>query len=42
MTECQNWGQVAGLVLHIVIGGLMIFTGSQKILGLVPPEVRLG
>jgi hypothetical protein len=29
---------IAGLVLHILIGGLMIFTGSQKILGLVPLE----
>jgi hypothetical protein len=38
MKERNNWGKIAGLVLHIVIGGLMIFTGSQKILGLVPPE----
>jgi hypothetical protein len=31
-------GQVAGLVLHILIGGLLIFTGSQKVLGSIPPE----
>jgi hypothetical protein len=38
MTECQNWGQVAGLVLHLLIGGLLIVTGSQKVLGSVPPQ----
>jgi hypothetical protein len=38
MKERKNWGKAAGLVLHILIGGLLIFTGSQKILGLVPPE----
>jgi hypothetical protein len=38
MTERKNWGKNAGLVLHILIGGLMIFTGSQKVLGLVPSE----
>src|SRR5262245_17671471 len=38
MNERKNVGQLAGLVLHILIGGLMIFTGSQKILGSVPPE----
>ena len=31
-------GQVAGLVQHILIGGLLIFTGSQKVLGSIPPE----
>jgi hypothetical protein len=38
MKECKNWGKIAGLVLHVLIGGLLIFTGSQKVLGLVPPE----
>ena len=38
MKEQKNWGKIAGLVLHILAGGLMIFTGSQKLLGLVPPE----
>jgi len=38
MKEGKNWGKIAGLVLHILIGGLIIFTGSQKILGSVPPE----
>jgi hypothetical protein len=34
----KNGGMIAGLVLHLLIGGLMIFTGSQKILASVPPE----
>jgi hypothetical protein len=40
----KNWGKIAGLVLHTLIGGLLIFTGSQKVLGSVPPEplVRYG
>jgi hypothetical protein len=44
MKEGNSWGQVAGLVLHLLIGGLMIFTGSQKVFGSVPPEalVRYG
>jgi hypothetical protein len=32
----KNWGKIAGLALHILIGGLLIFTGSQKVLGFVP------
>jgi hypothetical protein len=38
MKEPKNWAKVAGLVLHLLIGGLLIFTGSQKVLGSVPPE----
>jgi hypothetical protein len=38
MNERKNWGKVAGLALHILIGGLMIFTGSEKVLGLIRPE----
>jgi hypothetical protein len=38
MNERKSWGKIAGLVLHLLIGGLLIFTGSQKILGSVPPE----
>jgi hypothetical protein len=34
----KNWGQIAGLVLHVLVGGLLIFTGSQKVLGSAPPE----
>ena len=44
MTGRKNWGQIAGLVLHILIAGLLVFTGSQKVLGPAPPEalVRYG
>ena len=44
MKERKNWGKIAGLVLHVLIGGLLIVTGSQKVLGSVPPEplVKLG
>ena len=38
MNRRKNWGPIAGLVLHILIGGLLIFTGSQKVLGSIPPE----
>jgi hypothetical protein len=44
MNKRNNWGKTAGLVLHILIGGLLIFTGSQKVLGSAPAEalVRYG
>ena len=44
MPARKNRGKIAGLVLHLLIGGLLIFTGSQKVLGSVPPEplVKLG
>jgi hypothetical protein len=29
---------IAGLVLHVLIGGIMILAGSAKVLGLFPPE----
>jgi hypothetical protein len=38
MRERKNWTKTTGLALHILIGGLMILTGSQKVLGLVPAE----
>ena len=38
MRERKNRGQIASLVVHILIGGLMVFTGSEKVLGMVPPE----
>ena len=42
MKEHKQWGKTTGLVLHILIGGLLIFTGSQKVLGSVPPEALVG
>jgi len=38
MAKRKNWGKIAGFILHILIGGLLIFTGSQKLFGSVPPE----
>jgi hypothetical protein len=38
MKKHKKWPKLAGLVLHILIGGLLIFTGSQKVFGSVPPE----
>ena len=38
MKERHNWMKIAGLVLHVLIGGLMVFTAAQKILGFVPTE----
>jgi hypothetical protein len=44
MNERTNWGKIAGLVLHLLVGGLLLVTGSQKVLASVPPEplVRYG
>jgi len=39
MKETWNWRNITGLVLHILIGGLMIFAGSGKAFGFAPPEV---
>jgi hypothetical protein len=33
-----RWGKTAGLVLHLLIGGLLILTGSVKIFGSARPE----
>lgn len=37
-----KWLTIAGFVLHVLIGGLMIFAGSGKVLGFAPPEVVEG
>jgi hypothetical protein len=33
-----NYGRIAGLVLHVLVGGLMIFAGVMKLAGMIPPE----
>jgi hypothetical protein len=38
MKARKSWSKIAGLVLHMLAGGLMIFTGLEKVLGAVPPE----
>ena len=37
MTERKRRGKTAGLVVHLLIGGLLTFTGSQEVFGSVPP-----
>jgi hypothetical protein len=39
MNEIGKWRKVAGLVLHVLIGGLMLFAGAGKAFGFAPPEV---
>jgi hypothetical protein len=39
MKDSPKWSKIAGLVLHVLIGGLMIFAGSGKLFGFAPPEV---
>jgi hypothetical protein len=40
----KNRTRITGLVMHVLIGGLLIITGSQKVIGSVPPKalVRYG
>jgi hypothetical protein len=38
MTKQRNWGRIAGLVLHAVVGGVMVLAGTPKVLGLAPAE----
>ena len=38
MKARQNGSKIVGLLVHLLIGGLMIFTGLEKVLGWVPPE----
>jgi hypothetical protein len=38
MIERKNWSRLLGLFLHILIGRLMIVTGSEKLLRLTPSE----
>jgi hypothetical protein len=33
MNATKRWTKIAGLVLHVLIGGLMIFAGSGKLFG---------
>jgi hypothetical protein len=33
-----KYGRIVGLVLHVLLGGLMIFAGVMKLAGMMPPE----
>jgi hypothetical protein len=39
MNPQNKWLKIAGVVLHLLIGGLMIMAGSGKAFGFAPPEV---
>jgi hypothetical protein len=38
MKVTGKWSKVGGLALHVLVGGMMIFAGSIKVLGFFPPE----
>jgi hypothetical protein len=42
MAAYRNVGKIAGLVLHVLVGGLMIFAGSGKVFGFAPPQIVEG
>ncbi len=39
MGKSWNWMKIAGMVLHVLIGGLMIFASLGKVTGTPPTEV---
>ncbi len=39
MSKSWNWMKIAGLVLHVLIGGLMIFASLGKVTGTPPAQV---
>jgi hypothetical protein len=40
MNEPRKWKNIAGLALHVVIGGMMLLAGSMKVMGLIPDEEK--
>jgi hypothetical protein len=38
MRRTRSWSKIAGLILQILVGGMMLAAGSAKLLGLFPPE----
>jgi len=33
-----KYGRIGGMMLHVLLGGLMIFAGVMKLAGMMPPE----
>src|SRR5262249_47389548 len=33
-----KYGRIGGLMLHVLLGGLMVFAGVMKLAGMMPPE----
>jgi hypothetical protein len=38
MKTTRNWKAIAGTVIHVLVGGIMVLAGSAKLLGFFPPE----
>jgi NADH:ubiquinone oxidoreductase subunit 2 (subunit N) len=38
MATPGKYGRIAGLVLHVLLGGLIMFAGAMKLAGMMPPE----
>ena len=38
MATPGKYGRIVGLMLHVLLGGLMIFAGVLKLAGMMPPE----
>ena len=34
-----KWGKIVGFIIHLAVGGMMIFAGSGKVFGFAPPEI---
>ena len=41
MTDSRKWMRIAGLVLHVLIGALLVFSGAMKLFGPPPPPELL-
>lgn len=39
MNAQKKWPRIVGTVLHLLVGGLMLFASSGKVFGVAPPEV---
>src|SRR5262245_51247175 len=38
MRKSNNWRTFVGRTIHVLVGGVMIFAGTAKLLGVFPPE----
>lgn len=39
MKTLSTWGRIAGVVLHVLIGGLLLLSGGAKAFGLAPESL---
>jgi hypothetical protein len=42
MQTSTNWGKIAGLVIHVLFGALLILIGSMVLLGAMPQDPNAG